>query len=70
MEEIKQLKIEIVTHLFSKFTCMHERVWLMQAFLFLRAQVWGGGAPDNLAWWVGGRAGLDQIVEVVGLGLL
>jgi hypothetical protein len=37
---------------------------------FLRAQTWGGGAPNSLAWGVGGRAGLDQVAGVVGLGFL
>jgi hypothetical protein len=40
------------------------------SFYFLHAQTRGGGAPDNLAWGVGGRVGLDQVAGVVGLGFL
>jgi hypothetical protein len=29
-----------------------------------------GGAPDSLAYGVGGRAGLDQVAEMVDLGFL
>jgi hypothetical protein len=49
MEEIKHLKIEIVTYLFPKFTRMQGNVFdsCMSSY-FLHAQTWGGGAPDSL----------------------
>jgi hypothetical protein len=35
-------------------------------YFFTRAHM-GWGAPYNLAWEVGGRVGLDQVIKVVGL---
>jgi hypothetical protein len=40
----------------------------MHAFLFLRARRGVGDESDSLAWRVGGRADLNQVVGVVGLG--
>jgi hypothetical protein len=67
MEKIKHLKIEITTHIFLKFTCMHWIVFdsCMHSF-FALTDVGAGGAPDRLV----GRAGLNQFVRLVGLGFL
>jgi hypothetical protein len=41
MEKIKHLKIETANTFFLN---------LRACILFLCAQIWGGGAPDSLAW--------------------
>jgi hypothetical protein len=67
MKEIKHLKIEIVTHIFTKFTCMQENVFDSYMHSFFCVHRRGeGGAPDSLVEstrWVeprcrGGRPGL------------
>jgi hypothetical protein len=49
MEEIKHLKIENATHIFSKFTRMQGNVFdsCMHSF-FARTDVGAGGATDSL----------------------
>jgi hypothetical protein len=49
MEEIKHLKIETATHIFSKFMRMQGDVFnsYMHSF-FVRTDVGAGGATDNL----------------------
>jgi hypothetical protein len=66
MEEINYLKIETTTYLFPKFMCMHGNVFdsCMPFYFFAHIDV-GWGAPDSLAWGVGGHAGLDQVAGVV-----
>jgi hypothetical protein len=65
MDEIKHLKIETVTHIFSKFTRMHWIVFdsCMHSFFFANRRG-ADDAPDRLV----GRAGLNQFVGMVGLG--
>jgi hypothetical protein len=63
MEEIKDLKIETVAHIFPKFMRMH---WIMHAFLFCANRRGTGGAPDSLV----GRAELNQFAGVVDLSFL
>jgi hypothetical protein len=66
MEEIKHLKIETVTHIFSKFTRIQGNVFdsCMHSFLCAHG---AGGPPNSLvesARWVEPR------YRVVGLGFL
>jgi hypothetical protein len=66
MEEIKHLKIKIVTHIFPKFTRMQGNVFDSCVHSFYCAHG-AGGAPDRLvqsARWVEPRC------RVVGLGFL
>jgi hypothetical protein len=67
MEEIKHLKIETTTHIFSKFTRMQGNVFdsCMHSF-FCANRRGAGGTPDSLV----GRTGLNQAAGVVGLGFL
>jgi hypothetical protein len=71
MQEIKHSKIETATHFFPKFARMQGNVFdscMPSFFCMHRRGV--GGTPDSLAWGVDGRAGVDQVAGVVGLGFL
>jgi hypothetical protein len=72
MEEIKHLKLETVTYLFSKFMGMHENVFdsCMTSFFACIDVGWGRTRQPGLASGCSGRAGLDQVAGVVGLGFL
>jgi hypothetical protein len=67
MEEIKDLKIETVAHIFPRFMRMH---WIVfdscMRFFFCANKRGAGGAPDRLV----GRAGLNQFTGMVGLSFL
>jgi hypothetical protein len=71
MEEIKHLKIETATYIIPKFTRMQGNMFdsCMCSF-FCAHKHWVGGAPDSLAWGVGGPVGLNQVTWVVDLGFL
>jgi hypothetical protein len=70
-EEIKHLKIVIVTYLFPKFMCMQGNVFdsCMPSYFFACTDVgWGRTRQPGLTSGCSGRAGLDQVAGVVGLG--
>jgi hypothetical protein len=68
MEEIKHLKTETATHIFPKFTCMHGDVFgsCMHSFFALTDV----RRVAHLTAWLSRRAGLNQVVGVVGLSFL
>jgi hypothetical protein len=78
MEEIKHLKIEIVTHIFPKFMRMQRDVFYscMHSF-FARTDVSASGATDSLIQsvrWIepgcrDNRSGLSLIIRSIWLSL-
>jgi hypothetical protein len=65
MEEIKHLKIETVTYLFSKFTCMQENVFDSCMHFFLTRPDLGWVAHPTT--YLSRRARLNQVAGVFGL---
>jgi hypothetical protein len=68
MEQIKHLKIETATHIFSKFTRLQANVFdsCMHSY-FVRTDV---GRVVHPTAWLSRRAGLNQVGWVVGLSFL
>jgi hypothetical protein len=68
MEEIKHLKIDTATHIFSKFTRMQGNMFDSRThFFFTRTDVGRVAHPTTC---LSRHAGLNQVAGVVGLGFL
>jgi hypothetical protein len=68
MEEIKHLKIETVTHIFSKFTRMQGNVFDSCMYSFFAGK--DVGRVTHATAWLSRRAGLNQVAGLVGLSFL
>jgi hypothetical protein len=68
MKEIKHLKIETATYIFPKFTRMQGNVFdSCMHFFFARTDV--GRVAQRTAWF-SRRAGLNQVIGVIGLSFI